>query len=283
MNNGSLNVYLIGEAANYVDLGFIPNGSVFYSAYGVGLPISEGRSVLIVDSNSKRTISKIETLLEEGADCVQAVWNASCWKDYSYAMLDLVRQSSSYDFVLRGTTAKLTVWNTGLGPGSSSLSIEAIRDALVEQLRTPSPLSQEQGKQLVEAYANLLKDLESQVQRNLYLSSKLSEIEQKARELPLLIEKIRELNSENSMLSQKNLELSEEYASLLEISEKYEDESKGSLTGGVPSIELDALKKQYVELQRDHSRLRDRYEALVNSKLGAFTIRRWERKAKNNR
>ena len=280
MYNGNLSVYLIGEAASYVDLGFIPSGSVFYSAYDMGGSTHMGRSVMVVDSNSERTISKLEKLLEEGANCVQVVWNAARWKDYSHSMLAFARKSDSYDLALRGTPAKLTVWQAGLGPGSSSPSIEAMRDALIEQLRSPSPLSKEETECLVKAYAKLLRELEQQVQRNFYLLSKLSEVEQKVRDVPLLIEQVRELNSENEMLSQKNLELSEGTVCWAEDNGESAEESKESLQGSGSSTELDALKKEYAELQSEHDRLRSRYDALANSKLGAFTLRRWERKAK---
>lgn len=109
MDNVKQKVFLIGVAADYVDLGFIPNGCVFYDSLEADSTTNEGQSIVIVDLNSQRTLSNVDKFLDQGANRVQVVWNAAKGKEFSYSMLALARKSFSFDFQLHGSTARLTV------------------------------------------------------------------------------------------------------------------------------------------------------------------------------
>lgn len=274
-------VFLIGEAANYVDLSFIPNGSVFYDSLDADESSNEGYSIVIVDLDSSRTLSNVNKFLEQGASRVKVVWNPSKGKEYSHSMLLLARESFAYDFHLHGSTARLAVWQEGMGPDTRSPSTALVREALIEHLRTPSPLSMEEGERLIQSQTELLEELENQIRRNLYLVLKLEELEKQAREIPLLTEKVRELTDEAEMLRQKNEELAEGFSLSHQDDEYISVPTAQNQHDGNSLSELEDLREKYRELQGKHQRLNHRYDALAKSKLGALTLKRWERKSKS--
>ncbi|NMF31967.1 hypothetical protein HF851_06705 [Corynebacterium ammoniagenes] len=187
-----------------MDLGFVPVGSLFLSDWNQLDDPGAFSSLIVVDRNYDRVIQNSRRLLEEGIGTIKISWNAELSKPYSFAMISLARRTPHWNFEIHGTTAHLELAVDEAKAFSVRMTPEDMRSLLIEQFRKPSNLSVGELRLLIQDQEDLLLELEKV---SLYYSEVTLEnqvLQKRAAQLPLLYDKMRELQSENVRLRKRN-------------------------------------------------------------------------------
>lgn len=197
-------VVIIGDAGLSVDLGFIPDRSVFFEDWSRFEQFEEMTELVVADNNPERTIKKTREGLSRGLDQVTIVWNVERNKPYSYAMLLLAREVVHRSFCIVGSTAHLELTAQAGITAHKSVSPEQIRDMLQEQVRKPSGLSVGELNFLIKDQSDLLDEMESLAFSDSQLRLELEVLQKRAEQLPELHDLLRTLQSENAQLRRRN-------------------------------------------------------------------------------
>lgn len=197
-------VIVIGDGGLQVNLGFVVPGSIYFDRWDDSDVLSELSSLVIVDSNIRRTTSKTIQALDRGIAQVTIVWNAELNQFYSYSMISLAGQARHFGFTIVGSTARLTLSNSSNGMGEESLSLSELRSALIEQSRQPARVSAVDLNKLVESQHELLNELESLSLAESKAQLELQVARKRNAQLPELHSELKKLREENSRLRRRN-------------------------------------------------------------------------------
>lgn len=228
-------VVLVGDAGLNVDLGFIPDRSIFFADWS-GMEQFENISELVVaDNDPDRTIQKTREAFSRGLKQVTVVWNVERNKPYSYAMLLLAREAAHSSFSVVGSTAHLELSSKAENAMQKSVSPAQMRDMLQEQVRKPSGLSAGELNFLIMDYSDLLDEMEILALKDSQLRLELEVLQKRTEQLPELHNRLRVLQSENTRLRKRNDTLARK--ALKELTKVNRSRMSGSNGSGKPVVE----------------------------------------------